>query len=893
MDYKDTLNLPKTNFKMRANLAQNEPLIQKDWQKNKLYEKVLKKNQKKKHYVIHDGPPYANNDIHAGHALNKVLKDFIIRFKTMQGYYVDFIPGWDTHGLPIEVEITKKKGVNRKELSISEFRKLCHKFALKNVELQKKQFMRLGILARWDNPYLTLNKDYEANQIEVFADLVKKGLIYRGLKPIYWSYSSESALAEAEIEYKDIESDSIYFSFPCVDNDLNLLVWTTTPWTLPANLAVCLNPAYTYNVCQFNNKKYLIEESLTKKVLEELGIKKYKVIKQISGAKLENIKYKHPLFNRVSPVILGMHVTQENGTGLVHTAPGHGADDYNVGVKYNLDILSPIDASGYLTKEAKPYDGLFYEKANEVIIKDLKKKGCLLKASKIVHSYPHDWRTKKPVIFRATPQWFCSLDPIRKDILKALDKVEMFKPKWGKIRLENMIKERDDWTISRQRYWGVPIPIFYCENGEPILDEKIIKNVANLFRKHGSDIWYEKDAKDLLPKGYKNPNSPNGRFIKELDTMDVWFDSGTSFKILNNKQSEFYLEGSDQYRGWFNSSLITSVAVNNKAPYKRLISHGFVQDKNGQKMSKSLGNVVDPNILVSKHGADVFRLWVASVDSESDVRLSDDAFLQISDSYRKIRNTIRFLLGNISDFNPNKDYISYSMRGNLHKVMTMKLYNLIDKTLTHYDNFEFDKAFREMMPFIINDVSAFYLDFVKDTLYILEPNNHERRQCQSTLYDILISILTLLTPIIPHTTEQAYTHLKYKKHSSIYLEDMPKRNKIINPELLDDFLLFQEVRDKVLIELEKARNDKIITKSLMAEIKIHLPKKNLNAINNLTNQINDLFKVAKVTFKEAKTIKVTVQASNLPSCERCWNLVDEVNKDGVCKRCSEVLEKLK
>jgi len=894
-DYKDTLLLPKTDFPMRGNLGVKEVEIQQRWNDLDLFNKVQEKNKNNLEYIFHDGPPYANGDIHAGTALNKILKDFIIRYQTMKGRHVFYQPGWDTHGLPIEVSL-QRLGVDRKKMSKVEFRKKCEEFALTQVERQKAQFVRLGILSDWDNPYLTLTPDYEERQIRLFAKMVESGLIYRGQKPIYWSPSSESALAEAEIEYHDVTSDSIYVAFKLVNakdelKDANIVIWTTTPWTLPANLATSAHPRLEYVLVKVNDDKFIVGKSRLEALVEILGWQDHKVLKTFKGSELENLEYKHPLYNRHSPIILGEHVTDEDGTGLVHTAPGHGADDYIVGVKYNLDILSPVNEEGYLTEEAGEFQGLFYDAANPKIVERLKEEGALLHHSKFNHSYPHDWRTRKPVIFRATPQWFASIDKLKTRLLDVINSEVAWKPKWGQIRMNNMISDREDWCISRQRVWGVPIPIFYCENGEPILDFDIINHVADLFREHGSNVWYEKEAKDLLPKGYTNPNSPNGIFTKEEDTMDVWFDSGTSFLTLGGKQSEIYLEGSDQYRGWFNSSLINSVAYMDKAPYKKVISHGFVLDSKGQKMSKSLGNTIDPNKVANQVGADVLRMWVASVNYENDVPLSDEILKQASENYRKIRNTFRFMLGNLNDFKPERDYIGFSIRGNLNRVLTLKSIELSNEVVKSYDNYDFERVIRLIMPFVINDISAFYLDYTKDILYILDEHNFERRSVQSTIYDILLRLLKLLTPIIPHTTSEVYQYLPHKEFEDIYLEDMPKVYEHKFSKYLEDFELFEEVREEFLKQIEIARSEKLVSKTLQADVIITMPKTHLDAINELEINLLQVLMVASIDVLVGDMIKVEVTKSNNLTCSRCWNLVPKLNEDEVCPRCEDVLKK--
>lgn len=895
MDYKDTLLLPKTEFPMRGNLGVKEVEIQQFWKDIDLYNKVLLKNENNKEFFFHDGPPYANGSIHIGHALNKILKDIVVRYKTMQGFYTPFIPGWDTHGLPIENAVSKK-GVDRKKISATEFIQKCKEYALEQVETQKGQMKRLGIMADFDHPYITLTPDYEARQIRVFKECVKKNYIYRGLKPVYWSYSSESALAEAEVEYENVDSKSIYFTFiikDSKDQDLigaNLLVWTTTPWTLPANLAVSANPDIVYVLILEDNKKYVLSKNLLPGLKEKLELKQAKILKEFKGVELENTQYIHCLYeDKVLPVILGDHVLDTDGTGLVHTAPGHGMDDYKVGLKYNLEILSPINEKGVLTEEAGIFKGLFYEDANDEIIKFLKEKDQLLKLDIINHSYPHDWRTGKPIIFRSTPQWFFSIKPIEDKILESIKDVSWY-PKWGEVRLSNMIKGRNDWCISRQRLWGVPIPVFYNEDDSPILDENVIEHIANLFEKHGSSIWFSKTAEELLPKGYTNEKSPNNKFRKETDIMDVWFDSGTSFLTLKDGVSEIYFEGSDQYRGWFNSSLINSVAVNEKAPYKRVISHGFVLDDKGNKMSKSKGNVIDPNLMSKKYGADVLRLWAASVDYQQDVRLSEDLILKISESYRKIRNTVRYMLGNLSDFDKEKDYWAFSMRQRLDQVMSLKLYKLQNLCIEKYDNFEFSQVYREILSFITNDLSAFYLDYTKDTLYVALKNGYERKSVQSTIYDILLTLLKLLTPIIPHTASEAYQNLSYKEKEDIYLLEFPKKVNRKFDYLMESFDLFMTIREKVLKEIEEYRQQGLLGKSLSAIVDIKLSKNDIEKLQLLDADLRNVLMIAELNLIESDNFEVKVSVSDLKECKRCWN-IRSLNDNDICDRCQDVMDK--
>ena len=743
----------------------------------------------------------------------------------MNGYKAVYIPGWDTHGLPIENAL-QKSGVKRKEMSTAEFRKLCEEYAYKQVERQKVGFQRLGVLGDFEHPYITLQPEFEKDQIMIFAKMAEKGLIYKGLKPVYWSPSSESALAEAEIEYQDKEDFSIYFKLPMTSKgfeNVSFLVWTTTPWTLPANLAVCAGPQIDYVLAKTEKGNFIFGYELLEKLKELLELGTVEIIKHFKGAELEGLTYKHPLYDRVSPCILGDYVSTTDGTGLVHIAPGHGEDDFMVGKNYGLDILCPVDSKGYMTKEAGKYEGLFYASCNDEVMKDMEACGCLLKTVKICHSYPHDWRTHKPVIFRATPQWFASIDPIKEDILKAISSVT-WNPKWGEVRISNMIKDRHDWCISRQRAWGVPIPIFYAENGEAILDQKVLMHIAELFGTYGSNIWFLKEAKELLPDGFTHPGSPNGIFRKETDIMDVWFDSGSSYMLLKRRgisyPADLYLEGSDQYRGWFNSSVITGVATTGVAPYKTVVSHGFTLDGEGRKMSKSLGNSVDPIKACNEYGADILRLWVASIEYRADMPLSKEIFKQVSESYRKVRNTVRFLMANTNDFNP-KDRLPYDKLETVDQYMHIKLQRFIKEIKGFYDTFDFGEVYRATNAYLANTLSAFYLDFTKDILYIESPRSQKRLSCQTVFYEILNALLRLLAPILPHTMSEAYDLLPYKEEADIYLTDMP--NALAVDETLEkSFDRFMEYRNEILKALEEARAAKIIGKSFNAKLTIEV-----------------------------------------------------------------------
>ena len=905
MELKDTLLMPKTEFNMRGNFPVNEKIQREAWVELDLYQKIKEKNKNGKPFVLHDGPPYANGNIHLGHAFQKILKDFINRSKMMEGYFVDFVPGWDTHGLPIEHAITKS-GIDRKKLTTAEFRQLCTKYALEQVEKQMGDFKRLNVIADWKNPYITLKKEYEARQIEVFAKMTKKGLIFNGLKPVYWSPSSETALAEAEIEYKDRKDPSIYVAFEVengnefIKSGDKLVIWTTTPWTLPGNTAICVGEDLEYSKVKVNDTNYIVATELVKPLMEEFGFDKYRKTKTAKGKDLVGLTYKHPFMDRISPVVIGHHVNLDAGTGLVHTAPSYGEDDFIVGKTNNLPMVNGIDDKGVLTEESGMFKGLYFEDANKEITKWLDDNGYLLKLKFIKHSYPHDWRTKGPVIFRATKQWFCSLDKIREELLTEIDEKIKFHTEWGKIRIYNMIRDRGDWCISRQRVWGVPIPIFYNEDGTEIVDYDIMMHISKLFREYGSNIWFEKDAKDLLPKGYTNEHSPNGNFRKETDIMDVWFDSGSSFAgvLLERGMSypaDIYLEGSDQYRGWFNSSLICSMASEGKSPYKELLSTGFVLDGKGLKMSKSVGNVVEPMKVVDKHGSDILRLWAASVDFTEDVRFSDELLAQVKESYRKIRNTYRFMLGNLFDFDPKKDKVPYDKMPEADKYMMIQLNELIKKVRKNYDEYDFDEIYKLINNFV-NSLSNFYLDFTKDILYIDKYNSHERRSVQTVLYENLYALIRLMAPILPYTSEEVYKLLPGVKEESVHLERFPEPVICKNEEeILELWNVFFSIKDDVYKALEEARNNKIIGKSLEAKVYLNLRDEDKETLKPILPNLKQLLIVSDVIISAEELTKydycaVSVQKFNGARCERCWNYFNERDIiDNVCPRCHEII----
>lgn len=897
MNYKETLLMPETSFQMRGNLPENEKLQREKWEKMDLYNKVREKNKGKTPFVLHDGPPYANGNIHIGHAMNKILKDFVNRYKMMSGYDMIYIPGWDTHGLPIEQAVTNS-GVDRKSMDKADFRALCEKYAYEQIEKQKKGFKELNVLADWDHPYITLQKELEARQIEVFAEMAKKGLIFKGLKPVYWSPSSESALAEAEIEYHDRKDSSIYVAFPVVEgNDTvnvgdNLVIWTTTPWTLPCNTGIAISEKFDYAKVLVNDKYYIVANELLEDLAKEFGWENYEVVNVFTGDKFAGVKYKHVFMDRVAPVIDGFHVTLDAGTGLVHIAPMYGADDFIIGKEYNLEMINGIDDQGVLNELSGPFNGLFFEDANKAVTAKLDELGVLLKLKFITHSYPHDWRTKKPIIFRATKQWFCSIDKIRDDLLKELENNVKFHTEWGKKRLYNMIHDRGDWCISRQRVWGVPIPIFYNEDGSEIVDYDVMMHVADLFRKYGSNVWFEKEAKDLLPEGYTNPASPNGNFTKEEDIMDVWFDSGSTWNGVLIEQglpypSDMYLEGSDQYRGWFNSSLICGVAVTGKAPYKELVSHGFTLDGNGNKMSKSLGNVIVPADMVRLHGSDILRLWVASTDYTEDVRISDDLIKQVKESYRKIRNTYKFMLGNLKDFDYTKDSVKYEDMPYYDKYMMNELNKFTKNVLEEYNNYNFQNVYKLVNNFVSFTLSNFYLDFTKDILYIEKADSLVRRSVQTVLYNILNNEVKLLAPILPYTSEEVYSLLPHTEES-VHLTDMPEVVTYSDSAEVEElFKLFFELKDKVNKKLEEARNEKLIGSALEAVVKINLDPKYNEVKEKLGSYLHQLFIVSKVEYTTDGE-EVVVEKSTGEKCNRCWNYVDHLNGD-ICDRCHNII----
>jgi isoleucyl-tRNA synthetase len=909
-DYSKTLQLPKTSFPMRGNLPNKEPERQQRWKENNIYQQVLQKRQGAPKFILHDGPPYANGDLHIGHALNKILKDFIVRYKSLAGFDAPYVPGWDTHGLPIEHAIVTKKKVDRRSIDIPTFRELCKDYALSFVERQKAQFERLGVQGDWENPYITLKPEYEAEQIRLFGDMMKKGHIYRGKKAIYWSPSSESALAEAEIEYHDKRSASIYVAFPVVETigilpaNSEVVIWTTTPWTIPANLAIALNENFSYSLVEAGERKLLLATDLVSSVMEIIGVEDYKVVQEWKGKQLEGVVCRHPFYDRESPLVFGDHVTLDAGTGCVHTAPGHGEEDFWVGQKYGLDILSPVDGKGKFTKEAPGFEGIYYEDGNKKVTEKLEEVGALLKLSFITHSYPHDWRTKVPIIFRATEQWFASIDGFRDEMLEQIKQVK-WTPEWGEVRLSNMIADRGDWCISRQRVWGVPLPIFYCITcNHAHVNEETINFIADLFAAEGSNAWFKKDVSELMPAEQVCEKCGNREFVKETDTMDVWFDSGSSHRaVLQNREetvwpADLYLEGSDQYRGWFNSSLSTAVATTGQAPYKAVLSHGFTLDGEGRKMSKSLGNTIDPAKVTKQYGADILRLWVASSDYQADFRVSDEILKQIAEVYRKLRNTFRFLLGNLADFNPDTDRVSPEQMDELEKYVLIKLQGLVERVTKGYDHYDFNQVYTNIHQFCTVFLSQFYLDVRKDRLYVEAPNAVSRRATQTVLHELLVTLVKLLAPIIPHTTDEVWDYVAGEKESSVQLTDFP----VVQADKLDAALekkwdQFLTLRDIVLKALEEARAAKTIGNSLGAKVDI-TPGFEAATLLNQIPELKDLLIVSNVEIHavsgDTETIDVEVTAATGEKCDRCWVISPSVGENehhpALCNRCAPIVE---
>ena len=917
-DYGKTLNLPKTDFSMRANLPQNEPNIQKDVFENDLYEKMLKKNEGKTPFVLHDGPPYANGEIHIGHALNKILKDTIVRYKNLKGFYTPYVPGYDTHGLPTEKRAIQVLGLNRDEISVSKFRDTCKDFALGFVEKQTEGFKRLGVLGDWENPYITLRPEYEARQIGVFGKMYQKGYIYKGLKPVYWCTDCETALAEAEIEYKDCDTTSIYVKFKVEDSkgkfdtkDTYMVIWTTTPWTLPGNVGITVGGEYEYSIVDTGKEKLIMATSLVEEVMKNAKITEYKTVQTLEGTELEGVICKHPFLDRTSRVVLGSDdtivVELDTGTGAVHTAPGYGKEDYLCGIKNGLDIVVCVNGKGYQTEEAGPFAGLYYDKSNEAIISWLEENNYLLHKEKINHSYPHCWRCKNPIIFRATDQWFASVDKFRDKTLEEIKNVNWV-PAWGEDRIASMVEDRADWCISRQRTWGVPIPMFYCEEcGKEYITDESIKKIQEIFRQKGSNAWFDLTPEELMPEDAKCAHCGHTKFKKETDIMDVWFDSGTSHQgVLVERglpyPADLYLEGADQYRGWFQASMLTSVAVNGHAPYKEVLTHGWTVDGEGRKMSKSLGNGISPQDVIKEYGADILRLWVLASDYKTDVSLSKDILKQISESYRKIRNTARYILGNISDYNPETE-VAYDDLLEIDKWALLRLNKLIRECTQSYDKYDFHGAYHAINQFCVTDMSNFYLDIIKDRLYTYKVESKERRAAQYTMYKILSALVRILAPMTCFTAEEIWKYMPHSKNEnteSVMLDFYPVVNeKWENKELAEKWEKIIAYKELVAKKLEEARAEKIIGHSLNSKVTLYAKTAEYEFLKANQELLMTVFIISDLQIEqdnrsEGEKVGVKVEMAEGEKCERCWMYSTTVGQDKenptICKRCSENLK---
>ncbi len=929
MDYKDTLNLPKTDFPMKANLSQKELEILKKWEDERIYKKLAEKGKGKPKFILHDGPPYANGNIHIGHALNKILKDVIVKFKTMKGFYSPYVPGWDCHGLPIEHQVDKNLGAKKKELSKIEIRRLCREYAEKYINIQRDEFKRLGVFGDWDNPYLTMDYKYEGSIVRELGKVVGKGSVYRGKKPVLWCFSCETALAEAEVEYNDKESPFVFVKFKVInpqglfavnpEKGAYFVIWTTTPWTLPANLAIALHPRLMYRLVKTPVGYMILNQELIDSCIKEFGFKEgdYEITPGAwSGTELDKgIICKHPWIDREVKVIMGEHVTNDAGTGCVHIAPGHGQEDYELGLKYGLDIYTPVDSRGQFTSDVPEWQGVNVFKANPLINEKMKGLGVLIKEGKIVHSYPHCWRCKKPVIFRATEQWFISMEKnnLRQKALEQIDKKIGWVPPWGRNRIYSMIENRPDWCISRQRSWGVPITIVRCKScNEPLMDQNVINKIADMVDKEGADIWFLKEPSELLPKGTACPKCGKTEFNKETDILDVWFDSGVSHAAVLRERTELswpadmYLEGSDQHRGWFHSSLLESIATVAESPYKTVLTHGFVVDGSGKKMSKSAGNVVAPQEVIKQYGAEILRLWVSAEDYKDDIRISKEILTRIAEAYRRIRNTCRFLLGNLYDFDPEKDAVSDNELLEIDRWALHRLQILIQRVEDAYNNFEFHVIFHSLHNFCVVDMSSFYLDVLKDRIYTFKKDSKDRRAGQTVVYKILDSLVRIMAPILTFTADEVWHYIPARKEDAVHLADFPKvEKKFVDEKLAEKWDRLLKIRDEVLKALEIARQKKkIIGHSLDAEVGIYGSDDDINFLKGF--DLNSIFIVSSTKLDSNKTVpqdvftsveiegmSVMVTHAGGGKCERCWNYSETIGKDKkhptVCNRCVEAL----
>ncbi len=914
MDYKNTIITPKTAFPMKAGLPNREPGMLEKWNEMDLYGQLLEKNQDCPRFILHDGPPFSNGDIHMGHALNKTLKDFIVRARAMQGYYTPYVPGWDNHGMPIESAIIKKNKLNHKTMPVPEFRSACEQFAQDYIDRQMEGFRRLGVIGDWAHPYKTMDKAFEAEEVKIFGAMYRKGYIYKGLKPVYWCPKDETALAEAEIEYADDACTSIYVKF-ALNQDFGklapfggvantyVIIWTTTPWTLPGNLAIAFHPTEEYVLLDAGAERYIVAKALAEKTMQAGGVDRYETVATFPGGFFERMTARHPFLDRDSLLVTADYVTMDSGTGCVHTAPGFGADDYQTCRRYDMDLVVPVDDRGYQTKEAGKYAGMYYAESNGAILADMKESGALFASEEMVHSYPHCWRCKSPIIFRATPQWFCSVESFKDRAIAACEEVQWF-PAWGKDRMIAMLRERADWCISRQRRWGMPIPVFYCKHcGKPICTEETIAHISRLFGESGSNIWFQKEAMELIPEGLTCPHCGGKDFEKETDTLDGWFDSGsTHFASLYHDNAaqwpaDVYLEGADQYRGWFQSSLLTAVgALEKGAPFRQVLTHGWTVDGEGRAMHKSLGNGMDPNQLIKEYGADIVRLWAGASDYHADVRCSKEIFKQLSQNYLKFRNTARYCLGNLNGFDPNHLVAPADMLP-LDRWAVTRLNVLIEKCFQGYDDFDFNVVTHAVNDFCVVELSNFYLDIIKDRLYCEEKDGLARRSAQTALYFILDTMTKIMAPVLCFTGDeiwQSMTHPEGADGRNVVFNDMnqPFTAYALPQEEMARWEKIIQVRDVVNGALETARAEKKIGKSLEAKIVLTVPAEDAFLAEMDQADLADLLIVSQVEVTVGQAIQATVENAAGDKCQRCWKVLPTVNGEGLCPRCAKVLTPL-
>ncbi len=912
--WKDTLNLPRTSFPMKAQLSRKEPELLKFWEEIDIYSKVLEKNKDNELFILHDGPPYANGHIHLGHALNKLLKDFIVKTNAMLGFNSPYVPGWDCHGLPIEIKVDKNLGPRKNDMSIPEIREKCRVYAEKFIDIQREEFKRLGIFGDWDDPYKTINPVYEAYIIDAFKSFVEKGNIIRKKRPVYWCTSCHTALAEAEVEYDNHTSPSIYVKFLLKElpdelaefegKDIYVLIWTTTPWTIPANLAVAVKEDYDYSLFEINGELYISAEQLIEDIVGKLG-NDYKKLKNFKGSSLKGLKTKHPLYERDSVMITTDYVELDQGTGCVHTAPGHGEDDYRAGLEYDLEIYAPVGPTGLFDSTTGKYEGEEIFSSNKVIVEDLRENKNLVYDEQIDHSYPHCWRCKNPVIYRATEQWFIAMDnsSLRAKALEELKKVDWI-PEWGEERISNMIENRPDWCISRQRNWGVPLPVFFCKKcNEPLVDTKIIEGIRDHFLKNGSDSWYKDDIAEFLPNGTTCKKCSSKEFDKGMDILDVWFESGSSFGVLENYPghkfpADLYLEGGDQYRGWFHSSLLVGVSYKDQSPYKKVLTHGWTLDKDGKAMSKSMGNVISPLEIIKEKGAEILRLWVAMVNYKEDIRLGPEVLSRVTESYRKIRNTWKFMLGVMEDFNPDKDKVGIEDMGELDLYILYKLEDLKTTLLEAYKNFEFHTIYHSISNFFVVDLSSFYLSLIKDNIYCNDKDSLQRRASQTTVFKLLTETALYLAPILSFTSEEVWEHMPdFKdKGESIHLKNFPEINKSLYSKVdADRWEILMKLRNSILKEIENARNEKIIGDSLEADIEMTLTDEIYDKAVHDTDLLRTITVVSGLTISRGKSETIAVKKFLGEKCPRCWNWFIKGDNDELtelCPRCSEVVKEM-